>query len=291
MKASGSGGCRGISRSPQARRASRIAVRILAGRQRLRLSSPLAAGDVGEQLEQHVGRRRQRHAVSQHLAQRAAADRKIRRRIERLDDGVDQRRIVCRKEPERIADRVVESAFRQDRTRDARFPFREPGLLSRVRERNVASTGLSRDGRRTAWGCWRRRSRRRMPAVRRPARSRFPRYSVLSMRAVSLPPGTHRFSRSSLPETDRTGIVLAVVAALAAILLRHRRHHAPAQRPAFGKLHALGHRQGLVVPGRFRHHRHRSCRPRVPEISAAACSPESGVTPSRRATPARQKSR
>ena len=55
-----------------------IAVRVLAGRQRLRLLPPLAAGDVGEKLEQHVGRGRERHAVDQHLAQRAPADREIR---------------------------------------------------------------------------------------------------------------------------------------------------------------------------------------------------------------------
>jgi hypothetical protein len=50
---------------------------------------------------------------------------------------------------------------------------------------------------------------------------------------------------------DRFRIIVAVVAALAAILLRHRRHHAPAQRPAFGKLHAIRKRHGLVVPRRF----------------------------------------
>ena len=49
---------------------------------------------------------------------------------------------------------------------------------------------------------------------------------------------------------DRTRVILAVVAALAAILLRHRRHHLPAQRLGVGQLHALGQRQGLVVPGR-----------------------------------------
>jgi hypothetical protein len=50
---------------------------------------------------------------------------------------------------------------------------------------------------------------------------------------------------------DRVGIVVAIIAALAAILLRHRRHHAPAQRAAFGELHAIGNRHGLVVPGRL----------------------------------------
>src|SRR4029077_8510444 len=39
---------------------------------------------------------------------------------------------------------------------------------------------------------------------------------------------------------QRVRIVLAMVAALAAILLSHRRHQPPRQRLAVGKLHALG---------------------------------------------------
>src|SRR5215471_6627422 len=54
-----------------------------------------------------------------------------------------------------------------------------------------------------------------------------------------------------LLQEDDVRIVLAVIAALAAILLSHRRHHPPPQRPAVGKLHALGERQHLVVPRRL----------------------------------------
>ena len=50
---------------------------------------------------------------------------------------------------------------------------------------------------------------------------------------------------------DGIGIVVAIVTALATILLAHRRHHAAGQRPALGKLHALGEWHGLVVPGRL----------------------------------------
>jgi hypothetical protein len=53
------------------------------------------------------------------------------------------------------------------------------------------------------------------------------------------------------PVRNSVRIVVAIVAALAAILLRHRRHHAPAQRAALRKLHAIGDRHGLVVPGRL----------------------------------------
>src|SRR5215471_8468782 len=54
-----------------------------------------------------------------------------------------------------------------------------------------------------------------------------------------------------LLQEEDVRIVLAVIAALAAILLSHRRHHPPPQRPAVGKLHALGERQRLVVPRRL----------------------------------------
>src|SRR6185369_3191774 len=49
---------------------------------------------------------------------------------------------------------------------------------------------------------------------------------------------------------DRAGIILAVIAALAAVLLRHRRHQLPAYGLRLGQRHALGQRQRLVVPGR-----------------------------------------
>ena len=54
-----------------------------------------------------------------------------------------------------------------------------------------------------------------------------------------------------LARGDRIRIVVAIVTALAAILLRHRRHHAPAQRAAFRQRHARVERQRLIVPRRF----------------------------------------
>jgi hypothetical protein len=52
-------------------------------------------------------------------------------------------------------------------------------------------------------------------------------------------------------QKQRVRIVFAIVTALAAILLRHCRHQLAAKRARFGKLHAVGHRHGLVVPWRF----------------------------------------
>ena len=92
MKASGSGRMPGeFLQGRQHVERGGIAVRILAGRKRLCLLAPVAAGQIGNELEQHVGRRRQRNAVGQHLAQRASADREVRRRVKRSDHRIDQR--------------------------------------------------------------------------------------------------------------------------------------------------------------------------------------------------------
>jgi hypothetical protein len=76
---------------------------------------------------------------------RAPADREIRRRVERLDDALDQRGIVGREDAERVADRVVD-AVPAGRSRCARCLL-GARALSRVRARNVPVAGLSRVGR------------------------------------------------------------------------------------------------------------------------------------------------
>ena len=47
---------------------------------------------------------------------------------------------------------------------------------------------------------------------------------------------------------QRVRIILAVIAALTAILLCHRRHEPARQRLAIGEFHAIGHRHRRVVP-------------------------------------------
>ena len=90
-----------------------VAVRVLTGGKPPRLLLALAAGEIGDELEQHVGRRRQRYAIGQHLAQHAAGDGKFRRRIERSEHRGDQIGIVGGKYAEAIADDVVEIASRE----------------------------------------------------------------------------------------------------------------------------------------------------------------------------------
>ena len=54
-----------------------------------------------------------------------------------------------------------------------------------------------------------------------------------------------------LRKNQRIGVFLAGVAALAAVLLRHRRHQPPPERSALRQLHPLGERDGRIVPGRL----------------------------------------
>ena len=60
------------------------------------------------------------------------------------DHGVDERRVVGREDAEAVADLVVEAAVGEIEFDMPGFLF-EPSLLSRRRDRNVASTGLSRE--------------------------------------------------------------------------------------------------------------------------------------------------
>ena len=139
-----------------------VAVRIAAGAERLGLLPPLAAGDVGDELEQHVGRDAERDAVGQNVAQGPAGDRKVGRRAERGKHGIDQRRLVMRKHAERIADGVVDAALRQ-------IDIDMPGLFLRTRLVEAGAREECRLGRIVPRRCRRRRPRRRQEWARSPA--------------------------------------------------------------------------------------------------------------------------
>ena len=162
--------------------------------------------------------------------------------------------------------------------------FSDPFLLSRRRDTNVAGTGLSRErpGSATTIGI------ATAGAAGEPdgAGRRLVQFLVQRFQHPGgfLAAGDAEIEPRLGLAGDRLGIVVAIIAALAAILLRHRRHHAPAQRTAFGELHAVGNRHGLVVPRRFavvaiagrRQH------------TAPFCSGESGVEPSSESIPTRK---
>ena len=180
----------------------RVAVGILALGQRLGLRLALAAHHVGDQLEQHVRRRRQRHVLGQHLLERLAGDREVGRRVDRLDHRRDQLAIVGRIDAEAVAHRVVEAGAReieldmpgrllrralvqQGRRQEARLDRR----LARVAALERRSSGSSRAAARASALAF-----SSSGSVAPPPISSM---SFFSMRAVSLPPGTQRFSRSS----------------------------------------------------------------------------------------------
>ena len=226
-----------------------IAIGILALRQRAGLLAQRAAGEIGDQFEQRVRRRRQRDVVEQHLAQRLAPHLGRMRGAEQRDDLVHQAEIVAGEDAEGIADDVIEAAAGQIKLDMPGFLFRalavqQPARQEFGRRRIVARAAGFRDHRRRRCGIGRRRRRRRWRLVDLLIeRLQHPR-GFLAAGDAEIEP------RLALAG-DRFGIVMAVVAALAAILLRHRRHELAPQRPAFGELHAIGDRHGLVVPGRL----------------------------------------
>src|SRR5664279_5572267 len=80
--------------------------------------------------------------------------------------------------------------------------FSDPGLLSRLHDNTVATAGLSRE--QPGFSCWASAGLAAgagAAGVAAGGALLSSSKSFLTMRAVSLPPGTHRFSRSSLHET------------------------------------------------------------------------------------------
>ena len=134
----------------------RIAVGILALRQRPRLLALRAAGDEGDQFEQRVRRRRQRDVVDQDLAQRLAVHFGGVRGAEQRDDLVDQAEIVAGENAEGIADDIVEAATGQIELDVPGFLFRsllvqEAARQEGCRDRIVArAAGLRHDARAAA---------------------------------------------------------------------------------------------------------------------------------------------
>ncbi len=176
-----------------------VAIGILALRQRPRLLALRAAGDEGDQLEQRVGRRRQRDVVDQHLAQRLAVDLGGVGGAEQRDDLIDEADLVAREHAKAVADDIVELALGEIELDVIGLLLRLP-LLSRRRDRNVAAIGLSRErpgsaivtvtaGAATA---------STLSAALAAGALSSSSYSDFSIRAVSLPPGTQRLSRASL---------------------------------------------------------------------------------------------
>ena len=157
-----------------------------------------------------------------------------------------------RKDAEAVADDVIEPARRK-------IELDVPGLLARaglVEQRARHENRLGRSVARAAGAtpaCGLRRggsaAALRAPAPERQARADL---AVQDLeRAQRLLAARHaQIELRFLLGKDRVGVVLAIVTALAAILLAHGRHHAPAQRPAFGELQSLGKRHCLVVPRR-----------------------------------------
>jgi hypothetical protein len=223
-----------------------IAVGIAAFGEQLGFGAPVTAGEIRNKLEQDVGRRRKRHAVGERVAQSTIRDGKVRRRVERGQHSIDQAGIVKGKDPEGIADDIIKIGA-------DKIDVDVPGLLFRTRFVETPARQKSGDGRIVArapggWRCRRRGRLQRRGGGRRNRRAIELGVELLE-HAGRLFAARHAKVQPLLGFGDQRGrVVFAIVAALAAILLRHRRHHSPRQRPAVRKLHAFGERHGGIVP-------------------------------------------
>jgi hypothetical protein len=117
-----------------------IAVGILAGGKTLGFLPPPAAGQIGNELEQHVRRRRKRDAVGELVAESAVADGKVSRHVEGRERAGDQIVIVGREHAEGIANLVVEIGA-------GKIDVDVPGLLFRARLVEPASAQKGRGDR------------------------------------------------------------------------------------------------------------------------------------------------
>ncbi len=197
MKASGSGRTPGnFSSAASTSRRCGIAVRVFARGERLGLLPPLAAGEIRDK----AGTACRARATSETPS--VSTSRSVRPPIGKSGGAPSaamtastRARIVGRENAERVADHVVEAGVGEIELDMPGF-FLRAGLVEACARQESA-------GRRIVARAACARCCRRAAATLRGAGAgdgrlaAAPRTSVLSMRAVSLPPGTHRFSRSS----------------------------------------------------------------------------------------------
>ena len=215
-----------------------------------------------EQLEQLIGRRRQeKRSSTQRLAQRLVGDLGVWAAPEQRDDLVDEAEVVAREHAKAVAHVVSRACCRRDRTRRDRSPSPSPRLVEQAPRQEGRQPDFRGHG----------RARPSPPA--RPAHSRplaapcrrlragalsISSNSSLSIRAVSLPPGAQRLRRFFAPVAIESRVVGADCSRTGRSQLRHRGHHAAAERTSLGELHAVGDRPS---PGRARGPRRRSPSP------------------------------
>ena len=165
------------------------------------------------------------------------------------DDLIDEAEIILGEDAEGFAGLVVEPASERSNS-TCQVAFSDPSLFRRRRDKNAAVVGASRE----RPGCALRGTASGLASAKAGVGDRglsISSTSVFQHARGFLAAGRAEIEPLLLREAMALRIILAIIAALAAILLRHRGHHAPPQRTAFRELHALGKRKRLIVPGRF----------------------------------------
>ncbi len=169
------------------------------------------------------------------------------RRAKHGDNLIDEAKFILRKNSEGIANAIVNAALREIEL-DVPSVFLRPLFVeASAREKHrlnrivARASGRGRRRRRT------RRGRRQNGLCRRFVQLLGKRFehagSFLAARRAEI-------EARLLARRQGVCVVIAIIAALTAILLGHRRHHASTQRAPFRKLHALVNSERLIVPGR-----------------------------------------
>ena len=221
----------------------RVAVGIASLGEQLGLLASVATDEEADQLKQHVGRQPQRVVLDQGLAERLAADGKVRRRAHRGQHRIGQRRVVGGQHTETVAGAVGDAA-RRDVEDDVARVFLRPGSVQ-----SAGGTKHGLDGKLAAVAgraCGLGRNRRRSLGWN--GRRLF--QKALEHAARVLAAGHAQVQLGFLACGDGGRVGLAQIAALAAVLLGHGRKQLARHWPGFSQFHALVDHHGRVVPRR-----------------------------------------
>ena len=228
-----------------------VAVGVLSLGEFVCLFPALSPRKVRNQLEQSIGSGRKRRVLDQHLAQRLLHDREVGGHADSSNNLVGQGGLVRGIDSETVADLVVEPTLGQVDDDVIGNLLRAGPVQPAPRHEGRGNGSLTA----VAWA--------RIVGLRKPRRFLRRLLVRIEHAAAHLLDQRLQHARRRLAARnaeiearlgllgDGAGVVLAIVAALAAILLAHRRHHAPPQRPPLGQRHALIERHGRIVPGRL----------------------------------------
>ena len=164
------------------------------------------------------------------------------------DDLVDMAEVVLGEDAETVADLVVEARAEVELDMDGLL-LGALAVEAAARQEGRLARRLARQCRPQGWVSSRLCGRRQGHLDDRRGRGvEFDGEAFDEAHRLLAAGGAEVEARLGL-QKDRVGVIGAIVAALAAVLLRHGGHQARRERPVRRHRHALGRRHGRIVPG------------------------------------------